>query len=177
MQVATSPNNPAQYTYGPTHAHVYHFTCACALCNMWIHQPNSYPNMHTYWPSLSQLRYGYECAYNWMIRPMCHGAHGHVSSNGQALYLAPIHPYYHASPSPYCSPHTLGSHIPYPQAAIYLTPMQPYTLPPCSHIPYPHAVIYLTPMQPYILPPLNYQWGMVFHFQRLFTILSALLCQ
>lgn len=42
-------------------------------------------------PCNIQLRCGYECAYDWILQPICPGSHIHVPVNGQSLYLVPIY--------------------------------------------------------------------------------------
>ena len=42
-------------------------------------------------PCKIQLRCGYECAYDWILQPICPGSHIHVPVNGQSLYLVPIY--------------------------------------------------------------------------------------
>ena len=55
-------------------------------------------------PCNIQLRCGYECAYDWILQPICPGSHIHVPVNGQSLYLVPIYIQPYSQPYPFpCS--------------------------------------------------------------------------
>ena len=75
-------------------------------------------------PCNIQLRCGYECAYDWILQPICPGSHIHVPVNGQSLYLVPI----------YIQPGThiytaLQPAIPLPMQPAIALPRQPATPP------------------------------------------------